>query len=57
MEEENRKEMYARLKADADRAFEIWQLNQTPMDWDWFMICEQMVADYALKHEEEIFDD
>ena len=54
----NKYEMeYQRLKQEADNAQNMYQITQSAMDWEYFMQCEHRVADYAFKHEKEIWDE
>ena len=48
---------YQRLKCEAEKAFNDWSVSQQPMDWEWFMQCEMAAANYAHKHEKEIWDE
>lgn len=52
----NYKQEYQRLKEAADEAFVEWIQSQNPQDWDYFMLLETNVADFALANEKEIWD-
>ena len=51
------KEKYLEMKAKADFAYEIARDTQGVLDWEWFLILEEEVADFALEHEKEIWDE
>ena len=51
------KDIYKILKQQADLAYEIAQETNNVLDWEWFLMEEENVADYALKHEKEIWDE
>ena len=48
---------YYKLREQADLAEKMYQLTNHTLDWEWFMRAEQIAADYALQHEEEIWGD
>ena len=51
------KDIYEKLKSDADQAYKIYQFNLNAVSYQDYVNKETLCADFAYKHESEIFYD